>query len=65
MLDEYYKVNIMQTTDTVYDLSRVTSLRLQILILTRVLHCVVFVTRASCHGVKMKCQSKLDWTEQK
>ena len=46
----------MQTNVTSYDVGETTSLRLQILIVTRVLHCVLIVTRASYYVVKTKCQ---------
>ena len=60
ILDDNYKSNIMQTADTLYNLGETTSLRLQILTVTRELHCVLIVTRASCHMVERKCQSKSD-----
>ena len=41
----------MQTNGTLYDLGDTASLRLGVLIVTRVVHCVLFVTRASCHVV--------------
>ena len=54
ILDDNYKVNIMQTTDFLYNLGQTTSLRLQILIVTRTSYCVV----------QTKCQSKIDGTNE-
>ena len=47
ILGDNYKLDIMQTNHTLYTLGETTSLRLQIIIVTTVPHCVLNVTRAS------------------
>ena len=42
-------MNIMQTNDTLYNVDETTSLMLQILTVTRELHCTLIVTRTCCH----------------
>ena len=43
-------------SNTLYDLGKTTSLRLQMLIVTRLLHCMIIVTRTFCHVIYIKCQ---------